>query len=79
MSRGATTALGGALLMIALGFAAIAMWANGLEGARAMSNGMWIMAAFSAVGSFACLLPGTRSLLMTVRTLILIDQNRSVD
>jgi hypothetical protein len=60
MSRGATTALGGALLVIALGFAAIAMWASGMESARAMANGMWIMAAFSTVGALACLLPGSR-------------------
>ena len=60
MSRGATTALGATLLVIALGFAAIAMWTTGLEGARAMVGGMWTMAAFSAVGALACLLPGSR-------------------
>jgi uncharacterized membrane protein YjdF len=60
MSRGATTALGATLLVIALGFAAIAMWTSGMEGARAMVGGMWTMAAFSAVGALACLLPGSR-------------------
>ncbi len=60
MSRGATIGLGIVLLLITIGFAAVGWFTSGLEGAGRMTNGSWVMTAFSAVGALACLLPRSR-------------------
>jgi hypothetical protein len=52
--------LGISLGLVALGFAGVAWFVNGLEGTRAISVGMAILSAFSGLGAIACLVPASR-------------------
>jgi hypothetical protein len=54
MSRGATIMLGSTLLLLALGFAGVAWFTSGLDGQRASTIGMIVLAVFCLVGALAC-------------------------